>query len=103
MIYSIQELISSLKAAREQKRISQHELANKVGVPQSHISKIENGNVNIRLSSFIQLARTLELEVLLVPRQDVTLIRSIINSKNAERDGGYNSHAYVPDRGDEDF
>lgn len=45
------EIISSLKEARKAKKLSQRELSKLIGIPQSHISKIESGGVDIRLSN----------------------------------------------------
>ncbi|MCC2097564.1 MAG: hypothetical protein KDJ29_11775, partial [Hyphomicrobiales bacterium] len=47
---------------------------------QSHISKIENGNADIRLSSLIELARALDLDVKLVPRKAVPAVESVVRS-----------------------
>jgi len=65
---SVRHIGASLKAAREKKGLSQRALSEKVGIAQSHISKIENGAVNLQISSLIELARILELELMLVPR-----------------------------------
>ena len=47
------------------------ELSAKFGVPQSHISKIENGAVDLRTSSLVALARVLDLELELVSKKTV--------------------------------
>lgn len=44
------------------------ELSARSGVPQSHISKIESGSVDLRISSLIALARVLDLELLVAPK-----------------------------------
>jgi transcriptional regulator with XRE-family HTH domain len=44
-----------LKAARKEANITQEELAEKVGTKKSYISKLENGKVNVRLSTLIQI------------------------------------------------
>ena len=80
MSYAIEDIISALKAARENKGLSQRELSAKSGVPQGHISKIETGNVDLRLSSLVALARVLNLEPTLVPRKTVPAVQSIIRN-----------------------
>jgi transcriptional regulator with XRE-family HTH domain len=77
MAYSTEQMVKELKAAREAKGLSQRALSELVGVPQSHISKIERGGVNLRLSSFVEIARALNLEVMLVPRKNLSAVRSI--------------------------
>lgn len=66
-----------LKAARAAKGLSQRALAEQAGVPQSHISRIESGAVDLQTSSLIQLARALDLEVSLVPRQIMPAVQSL--------------------------
>ncbi len=80
MNYAIEYIGAALKAARESKGLSQRELSAKSGVPQGHISKIENGAVDLRVSSLIALARVLDLELTLVPRKVVPAIKSIVRS-----------------------
>lgn len=77
MTYIIEEIIQTIKTARINKRLSQRALSAKAGIPQSHISKIENGGVNIKLSTLIDLARALDLEVTLVPRKLIPAVYSI--------------------------
>lgn len=86
MNYATEHIASALKAARERKGISQRELSAKSGVPQGHISKIENGAVNLRVSSLVILARVLDLELTLVPRKAVPAVQSIVRSseRNSE-------------------
>jgi transcriptional regulator with XRE-family HTH domain len=72
------EVVRTLRAAREGKGLSQRALSEKVGVPQAHISKIEKGAVDLRLSSLVALARVLDLELTLVPRKAVSAVRSVI-------------------------
>jgi len=78
MSYLNDQILKSLKRARKAKGLSQRELSAKSGVPQSHISKIENGAVDLRVSSLVALARTLDLELELVPRKTVPAVQSIV-------------------------
>lgn len=78
MEYAIQPLIDGLKTAREKKALSQRALSRKIGVPQSRLSKIENGAVDLRTSNLLELARVLDLEVMLIPRQLVPAVKSLI-------------------------
>lgn len=78
MSYLNDQILKNLKRARKAKGLSQRELSAKSGVPQSHISKIENGAVDLRVSSLVALARTLDLELELVPRKTVPAVQSIV-------------------------
>ncbi len=73
-------IIAAIREARKTKGLSQSELSSRIGVPQSHISKIENGAVDLRLSSLIQIARALDLELKLVPRKSLPAVESIVRS-----------------------
>ncbi len=80
MSYSTQYIAQQLKTTRERKKLSQRALSARSGVPQSHISKIENGNVDLRLSSLVAIARVLELEIGLIPRKLLPAVNSIVNN-----------------------
>jgi transcriptional regulator with XRE-family HTH domain len=66
-----------LRQARIAKSLSQRELSQLAGVPQSHISKIESNQVDLRLSSLVALAHALDLELALVPRQVMPAVHAI--------------------------
>ena len=80
MTYASEEIIAALKKARDAKGLSQRDLSARTGVPQSHISKIESGSADIRLSSLTELARALDLEVKLVPRKALPAVESLVRS-----------------------
>jgi len=80
----IDKIIVALKNARKAQGLSQVELSERVGVPQSHISKIENGNVDIQLSSLKQIARALDFELQLVPKKALPAVQSIIRSTRTD-------------------
>ena len=78
MNYTITHIADQLKAERGARGLSQLTLSKLAGIPQSHISKIENGTVDLRLSSLIELARVLGLELTLVPRKALLAVKSIV-------------------------
>lgn len=90
MNYVTEHIARALKKARETKKLSQRELGRKAGVPQGHISRIENGAVDLRISSLIALARVLDLEIELVPRKVQPALKSLVRRSAAEAlgDGG---------------
>ena len=84
MDYSTAPIVQALKGARQEKGLSQRELSAKVGVPQGHISKIESGMVDLKLSSLIALARILDLELMTVPRKLVPAVQAVMRSGKPE-------------------
>ena len=82
MSYSTQYISKQLKKTRESRAMSQRELSGRSGVPQGHISKIESGSVDLRLSSLVAIARVLDLEVTLIPRKYLPAVNSIVGSNN---------------------
>lgn len=80
MSYATEDLVARIKAAREAKGLSQRELSALADVPQSHISKIENDAVDLRVSSLSTIAHALDLELMLVPRKALPAVQSIVRS-----------------------
>ena len=80
----VQEIVRTLAAARISKGLSQVELAKRLGTPQSHVSRLEAGKVDIRSSSLVELARLVDLEIMLVPRTWVPAVRKLIQDRKNE-------------------
>lgn len=79
-------IIEQLKAARQEQGMKQAELGKKLGLPQSHVSKIEQGATDPRLSTVTDMARFLDQELMLVPRRLVPHIVSLLSGeKEKER------------------
>lgn len=51
-----------LRDRRKQLKITQQELAEKVGTARSYIARVEKGETDIQLSSFFRIARALGIE-----------------------------------------
>lgn len=77
MSYVVEKIAGILKAAREQKGMSQRDLSALAGVPQSHISRIEKKEVDLRISSLAAIAHALGLELMLVPIKAEPAVKSI--------------------------
>lgn len=93
-----EEIAASLRVARQAKGLTQKELGSRVGMPQSHISKIESGGVDLQLSSLTELSRALDLEVTLVPRAALAVLEGVLRSARSP----INAHQVPAYRLDED-
>ncbi len=51
-----------LRQRRLEMKITQQELANRVGTARSYISRVENGESDIQISSFFRIAKILRIE-----------------------------------------
>lgn len=80
-------ITSELRKAREIRLLSQRDLSARTGLPQAQISKIESGSVSPTLASLTELARALELEVMLVPRKFVPAVQTITRGADGEPPG----------------
>jgi transcriptional regulator with XRE-family HTH domain len=80
MCAGIEEIAASVRKARIAKALTQKELGQRVGLPQSHISKIEKGTVDLKLSSLVEIARALDLEITLVPRKALPAVEGAVRA-----------------------
>jgi len=78
------KIIQSLKSVRQEKGLTQAELGKKLGLPQSHISKIEQELTNPQLSTLSDMARILDLELTLVPRAMLPAVRSLLTGEDTD-------------------
>lgn len=88
MNYATEHIAEILRSAREARGLSQRDLSARSGMPQGHISKIESGTVDLRLSSLVELARVLDLELTLVPRRALPAVQAIVRGSTGEARGG---------------
>ena len=73
-------LAEAIRQARLQKGWSQRELSARARMPQAQISRFETGSVDPQVSTLVELARTLDLDLQLVPRAAVTAVRAVVRS-----------------------
>lgn len=84
---SFKDLIDSIIEARKAKNLTQTELGKRLGLPQSYISKLESGRLDVRLNNIIEIARYLNLELFFVPTQLAPTVRSIVGSGKTASEG----------------
>lgn len=78
----IEDFAKKIQVARKAKGLTQGELGAKMGLPQSHISQIESGKIDIRLSSLLEISRLLDLEPMLIPRPMIPAVRAITSDRS---------------------
>ena len=95
----------SLIEARHKRGWSQAEFGKRVGLPQMHISGIETGRVVPRFDTLLDLVRVLGFDLLLVPRDLVPVVQSLLrerrNGAALGTDDEEERPLYSPDEEDE--
>ena len=85
---------TEIRNTRKAKGWSQQQLERKTGIPQARISSIETGNIMPRYDTLIEILRVLEHELVLVPRQLLPAVQSLVRNYN-NRDAY--EHEYEPE------
>ena len=86
MAYKTEHITQQLRTTREARKMSQRELSARSGLTQSHISQIERGTMEPGLSSLVDVARALDLEIVLAPKKLMPAIRNILDSTSTSND-----------------
>lgn len=81
--YSLETLTEALRQARLAKGWSQRALSARAHLTQAQISRIENGEVDLQVSTLLELARSLDLDLQLVPRSAITAVEAVVRSTEA--------------------
>jgi predicted transcriptional regulator len=79
------KIIQLLKDSRLELKVNQTDFGKKMGMPQSHVSKIEKGLSDPRLSTISDMARLLDQELILVPREKLSIINALINQDDEQQ------------------
>ena len=85
MSYKSEDLIREIRDRRTDAGLSQRALAARSGLTQAHISQIETGTLEPGLSSFIDMARALDLEIMLVPKKFLPAVQGILRQTSTEQ------------------
>ena len=72
-----------LKAERIKRGWSQAELGRRAGLPQAHVSGIETGKIVPRFDTLIDLVRLLGQDLVLVPRELVPAVASLVRDSRS--------------------
>lgn len=75
-----------LRDARIAKGWSQRDLSERAGIPQAHISRIESGAVDPKVSTLQDLVRVLDLELTLLPRTALTAVDALVRETTEDAD-----------------
>jgi len=81
--FKSEDLVQTIKDRRVRVGLSQRALSERSGLTQAHISQIETGKLEPGLASFIDLARALDLEVVLVPRKALPAVEGLLREAPA--------------------
>jgi transcriptional regulator with XRE-family HTH domain len=79
MSVDISTIAGRLRKARLEKRLSQTELAQKLGVTQGTVSRAEQGRGDLRVGTLLEIARALDLDIVLAPRRLRSTIDHLID------------------------
>lgn len=79
--YAVRQLAQTLKEARVARGFTQRELAERAGFGQNRLALIEAGQVDLRTSTLVQLARALDLELVLTPRRVLPAVQSLTGNQ----------------------
>lgn len=80
MSYAASELLEQLRAARLAQGLSQRQLGERIGLPQSNIARLESGGTDPSLSKIIELARALDLDLQLIPRKALPAVQGAMRA-----------------------
>lgn len=98
-----EELRKRLKELREKRGWSQRDLASRLGLTQTHISGIESGKIVPRYDTLLEFVRTLDHDVLMVPRALVPVVESLVRDHaHPEAGDGDERPLYATENDDED-
>jgi transcriptional regulator with XRE-family HTH domain len=96
--YAVRQLAQTLRDARIARGLSQRELAERAGLGQSRLALIEAGGVDLRTSTLVQLARALDLELVLAPRRVLPAVQSLTEGQPRRQESGRHSVRGTPIR-----
>lgn len=96
------DLRQAMIAARKKRGWSQRDLASRLRIGQRHISGIESGKIVPRYDTLLEIVRTLDRDLIMVPRALVPVVQSLVRDHLRDQPGeGEERPLYAAER-DED-
>jgi transcriptional regulator with XRE-family HTH domain len=80
----LKQMGKSLQQARRARGMTQAKLGTLVGLPQSHISKIERGETDFQWTTLEQIANAVGLSAVLVPTGLVSIVQSLMKGREGK-------------------
>lgn len=77
----------ALRRRRHERKLTLAGLAQRLGMSISNLSRIEHG-ADFRVSTLLDIARQLQLEPLLVPKEMVPAVRAVLSNAEYEEEPG---------------
>lgn len=78
--YGLESLTEAIRQARLARGWSQRDLSARAHLTQAQISRIESGEVDMQVSTLVELARSLDLDLQLVPRSAIRAVEAAVRS-----------------------
>jgi transcriptional regulator with XRE-family HTH domain len=94
------QLRQALSSARRQQDLSQAQLGELVGLPQTHVSGIETGRIVPRYDTLLDLVRVLRHDLVLVPRDLVPVVEAVLREHSQSSADEEEKPLYEPDPDD---
>jgi transcriptional regulator with XRE-family HTH domain len=77
MNYIFKNIGNKIRDERLRRGLTQTELASRIHMPQSQLSRVEKG-ANAHLSTLMEISRALDLEPMLIPKRMLSAVNHII-------------------------
>lgn len=81
------EMCRALIEARKKRGWSQRDLASRLDIGQRHISGIESGKIVPRYDTLLEIVRTLDRDLIMVPRALMPLVQSLVRNHLNDQPG----------------
>jgi predicted transcriptional regulator len=75
----------ALQRRRKELKLSQDSVARRAGIRQSYLSAIERGKIDARIGTLTDIARAMRSELVLIPNETLSLVRSIASGSRNDK------------------